>query len=81
MNDLFFKKIKSRVIFSNRSIILLSLFLMPVLLVHSQWFWSSQKKDALKEYRNGNYEEAIKICKTEIAADPGNLESHVVLCW
>ena len=54
---------------------------MPVLFVHSQWFWSSQKKDALQEYRNGSYEAAIKICRDDIAANPNDLESYVVLCW
>jgi tetratricopeptide (TPR) repeat protein len=39
------------------------------------------RPDALQEYRNGNYENAITICKDEIAANPGNVESHVVICW
>ena len=59
---------------------MLALFFIPVL-IHSQWFWASKKKDALQEYRNGSYEEAINICKADIAANPNNLESHVVLCW
>jgi tetratricopeptide (TPR) repeat protein len=33
------------------------------------------------EYRNGNYERAVGICKDEIAANPTNLDSHVVICW
>lgn len=37
--------------------------------------------DALKEYRAGNFEEAVRICTAEIAANPQNLESHVVLSW
>jgi tetratricopeptide (TPR) repeat protein len=44
--------------------------------VHSQ-----QRTDAFKDYQNGFYEEAVKICKAEIAANPNNLESHVILCW
>ena len=56
-------------------------FLVPVFFIHSQWFWSTKKKDALQEYRNGSYEEAVKICKSDIADNPNNLESHVVLCW
>jgi tetratricopeptide (TPR) repeat protein len=39
------------------------------------------RPDALLEYRNGNYERAVEICKGEIAQNPGNLESHVVICW
>ena len=57
------------------------LFFIPVFFVHPQWFFSSQKKSALQEYRNGSYEAAIEISKADIAADPNNLESLVVLCW
>jgi tetratricopeptide (TPR) repeat protein len=39
------------------------------------------RPDALREYRNGNYEAAITICKDEIADNPNNVESHVVICW
>jgi tetratricopeptide (TPR) repeat protein len=39
------------------------------------------RPDALAEYRNGNYERAVQICRAEIAANPQNLESHVVICW
>jgi tetratricopeptide (TPR) repeat protein len=39
------------------------------------------RPDALMEYRNGNYEGAVRICRDEIAANPQNLESHVVICW
>jgi tetratricopeptide (TPR) repeat protein len=39
------------------------------------------RPDALAEYRNGNYEAAIAICKNEMAVNPNNLESHVVICW
>jgi tetratricopeptide (TPR) repeat protein len=43
--------------------------------------FAQTRADALVEYRNGNYETAVAICKGELAANPGNLESHVVLCW
>ena len=43
--------------------------------------FSQNRPDALLEYRNGNYEQAVAICRTEIAASPNNLESHVVICW
>ena len=64
-----------------RLVFSLFLILLPVFFVHSQWFWKGQRRDALEEYRHGSYEEAIKICKADIAANPNNLESHVVLCW
>jgi tetratricopeptide (TPR) repeat protein len=39
------------------------------------------KPDALAEYRTGNYEKAIQICQDEIAANAGNMDSYVVVCW
>ena len=37
--------------------------------------------DALAEYRRLNFERAVQICRDEIAENPNNLESHVVICW
>ena len=37
--------------------------------------------DALAEYRAGNFERAVTICREEINENPNNLESHVVICW
>jgi len=37
--------------------------------------------DALAEYRAGNYERAVQICRTEIDENPLNIEAHVVICW
>ena len=37
--------------------------------------------DALIEYRQGNFNRAVQICREEIALNPSNLESHVVICW
>jgi tetratricopeptide (TPR) repeat protein len=39
------------------------------------------KPDALQEYRSGNYERAVDICKAEIAVNASNIESYVVVCW
>jgi len=41
----------------------------------------SRPPDALAEYRLGNFERAIQICRDEIEENPNNLESHVVICW
>ncbi|MDR0639426.1 MAG: tetratricopeptide repeat protein [Spirochaetaceae bacterium] len=41
----------------------------------------SENTDALAEYRAGNYQRAVSICQDEIARDPSNLESHVVIGW
>ena len=39
------------------------------------------RPDALVEYRNGNFERAVEICRSEISGRPNNIESHVVICW
>lgn len=41
----------------------------------------SQKPDALELYRSGAWEEARQVCLNEIAENPQNIESYVVLCW
>jgi tetratricopeptide (TPR) repeat protein len=43
--------------------------------------FAQERPDALREYRNGNYEQAVSICTSEITANPNNLDSHVVICW
>jgi predicted Zn-dependent protease len=47
----------------------------------SALLFAQNRPDALREYRARNYDRAITICKTEIAARPGNLDSYVVICW
>ena len=44
---------------------------------HSQ----NRPPDALVEYRAGNFERAVQICRDEIAENPNNLEAHVVISW
>jgi tetratricopeptide (TPR) repeat protein len=43
--------------------------------------FAQTRPDALREYRNGNFEQAVGICKNEIGANPANMDSHVVICW
>jgi tetratricopeptide (TPR) repeat protein len=42
---------------------------------------AQSKPDALKEYRAGRYEEARRICVAELAENPANVESYVVISW
>jgi tetratricopeptide (TPR) repeat protein len=53
------------------------LALIPAALVAQ----TQARPDALAEYRNGNYARAVSICQSELAANPNNLDSHVVICW
>ena len=39
------------------------------------------QQDALMEYRNGNYERAVELCKEVISGNPKEMEAHVILCW
>ena len=52
------------------------LFALCFLNSHAQ-----NRPDALAEYRLGNFQRAVQICREEIAENPGNLEAHVVICW
>ena len=56
--------------------VLLLLFFTPPVMLFAQ-----TRPDALQEYRNGNFNLSIQICINEIAENPNNLESHVVICW
>jgi len=50
-------------------------------LLFSGLLFAQTGPDALMEYRNNNFERAVEICKNEIAANPYNLESYVVISW
>jgi tetratricopeptide (TPR) repeat protein len=52
------------------------LLLLPVFEVPAQ-----SRPDALQMYRERKYTQAIAICLDEIAAEPNNIESYVVLTW
>jgi tetratricopeptide (TPR) repeat protein len=52
-----------------------------LLFVTATVVFSQVKPDALAEYRQGNFQRAIQICQEEITADPGSIESYVVVCW
>ena len=58
-----------------------ALFLLSLFLFYSPLLFAQTRPDALREYRNGNYERSVEICKGEIAVNRGNMDSHVVICW
>ncbi|MCQ2592231.1 MAG: tetratricopeptide repeat protein [Treponema sp.] len=39
------------------------------------------KRDALLLHNNGREREAIQVCEEELAANPKNIDSYVVMCW
>jgi tetratricopeptide (TPR) repeat protein len=42
---------------------------------------AQEERDALAHYRNGEYEEAIRVCLEELEAMPRRMDAHVVLGW
>jgi tetratricopeptide (TPR) repeat protein len=56
-------------------------FFVSFLFITLSIFAQGRQPDALAEYRAGNYERAIQICRDELNDNPGNLEAHVVICW
>jgi tetratricopeptide (TPR) repeat protein len=60
-----------------KKIFFTGIFLIFIFSVYAQ----DRPPDALAEYRNGNFERAILICREEIAENPNNLEAHIVVCW
>jgi len=61
----------------NKKLIFVYFFLFSAFAAFSQ----NRSPDALAEYRAGNYERAIQICRSELEENSTNLESHVVICW
>jgi tetratricopeptide (TPR) repeat protein len=60
---------------------LLSCFALFLTVIPAAFLRAQTRPDALQEYRNGDYERAVTICRDEIAQNADNLESHVVICW
>jgi len=58
-----------------------TLFLVFLLILTLNVYAQNRPPDALAEYRAGNYERALQICREELDENPANLESHVVMCW
>ena len=58
-----------------------SLFLIISILLISISVFGQDRPDALLLYQNGEYEEAIKICDSELAVRPGNMDSYSVIGW
>jgi len=59
----------------------LKIFFCLFLILTFDAFAQSRSPDALAEYRAGNYERAVQICRDEIEENSVNLEAHVVICW
>jgi len=57
------------------------IYFVLFVLLSSFGVYAQNRPDALREYRNGNYERSVQICRDEISENPNNLESHVVICW
>ena len=56
-------------------------FTLIFLFLISSFSFAQEKKDALKAYKNRNYNQAIEICEEEISQNAENINSYIVLCW
>ncbi|MDR0550610.1 MAG: tetratricopeptide repeat protein [Spirochaetaceae bacterium] len=65
---------RKSVLFSRLLLFFAAVSLLPPL-------WAQNRPDALLEYQHGNYNSAADICRGEIQANPGNIDSYVVLLW
>jgi len=56
---------------------------LPIFVLFITFNVSAQVRppDALAEYRIGNFERSVEICRDELVENPNNIESHVVICW
>ena len=52
-----------------------------LLILTASVVFGQSRPDALVEFRQGNYQRAVQICLNEIAENPNNLDSYVVICW
>ncbi|MDR2193149.1 MAG: tetratricopeptide repeat protein [Treponema sp.] len=60
----------------------MSLFIFLLCSVFKLFSQNAQTKpDALVEYRTGNYEKAVSICREELAANANNIDTYVVISW
>ena len=57
------------------------MFLIAVILMISTSVFGQERPDALLLYQDGNYKEAIEVCKSELELRPGNMDSYSVLGW
>jgi tetratricopeptide (TPR) repeat protein len=54
---------------------------LPCVLLFVTVLSFAQTEDALQAYRDGDYEDALRITQDELEANPNNVESHVVRGW
>ena len=52
-----------------------------LLLLAAPLFAQDRPPDALQAFRDGEFERSVQICRDEIAENPNNIESHVVISW
>ena len=58
-------------------VFLFFIFFLPVFNINAQ----NRSTESLADFRAGNYDRAIQICRNEISENSSNLEAHVVICW
>lgn len=64
-----------------RSAAAVSILALLIALSFASSSYAQERPDALRAYRDGRYDEAIRICLTELESQPMNMDSYTVLCW
>ena len=57
------------------------LFIILIFIICFPVFSQAARPDALQMYREGRFEDAVRICLNELEVMPRNLDSYVVLGW
>ncbi len=60
---------------------IITLFIIACCAISNIFSQTQVRPDALVLYNTGRYAEAIVACEQEIAENPNNVESYVVMCW
>ncbi|RKX82168.1 MAG: hypothetical protein DRP57_10430 [Spirochaetes bacterium] len=56
-------------------------FISVFLIVTAIFIYAEEKPDALELYKQGNYSEAVKVCRAELKEMPNRMDSYTVLGW
>ena len=58
-----------------------TVFISVFLIVTAIFIYAEEKPDALELYKQGNYSEAVKVCRAELKEMPNRMDSYTVLGW
>ena len=57
------------------------IFIAFFVILVNVFIYAEEKPDALALYKQGNYSEAVKVCRAELKEMPNRMDSYTVLGW